>query len=64
MGFALSPFCGVFLGVLSNLDVILLRKRKMVAVLNLFWGCLGSMFLPYGAMGWSVVCVCGISYLM
>ena len=52
--------CGVVFGVLFSFAVILLRKRELVALLN-FCGCLSSVTLPYGVMGWPTVCDWAIS---
>ena len=56
-----SLFCIVALSVLSSLAIIL-RKRELVALLELCCGCLHSVSLPHGVMGWSAVCDCGISW--
>ena len=42
----------------SSFSIILTRKRDLVA-LSCYCKC--SVALPYGAMGWSAVCDCGIS---
>ena len=54
-------FCGVVFGVFPSFAVILLRKRELVALLQLFCCVLCSVTLPYGAMGWPAVCGCAIS---
>ena len=51
-----SLFYGEVLGVLSSLEIILLRKREFAAC-----GHLSSVSLPHGALGWSEVSDCGIS---
>ena len=48
------------LGVLSTLVILLLMKRELVALLYFCCGCLWSVSLHQGAVGWPVVCVCGI----
>ena len=50
------------IGVLSSLAIIMLRKRGLVALLALCCICLFSVFLPYGTVGWPVVCDCGIHW--
>ena len=52
-----SLFYGVVLGVLSSLEIILLRKRVFAA-----YGHLISVSLPHCALGWSGVSDCGISW--
>ena len=52
---------GVVLDVHSGLAIILLRKRMLVALLQLCCGCLCFVPFPHGALGWSVVFDCGIS---
>ena len=47
----MSLFCGVAFGVLSILAIILLRKRKLVALLYLCCSYLYFTSLPYGAAG-------------
>ena len=56
-------FCVVVLGVLSSLAIILPRKRYKCSRLLTFvcCGCMCSVYLLCGAVGWSVVCHCGIS---
>ena len=54
--------CGVILGALSSLATVLLRKKKLVSLLELYCGYLCSVFLHRGAVGWSAVCDCGISW--
>ena len=56
----LSLFCCVLLCVLSSFAIILERKRELVALLLLFYGCLVTVYvlavtLPHAAAGWSVV---------
>ena len=57
----------IVLCVLSSLAIIPLRKREPVALLKLYSCCVAhskcSVFLPHGAVGWSVVCDCSISWL-
>ena len=43
-----SLFCGVILGVLSSLAIILLRQRADCFTLIVLWV---SLSLPYGAVG-------------
>ena len=50
--------------VLSSFSIILKRKRELVTLLLLSYGCLVSkcsVALSRSAMGWSTVCDCGIS---
>ena len=51
--------------VLSSFVIIMTKKRKLVALLLLSFGCLVTVnvlvALPHGAMAWSAVCDCGIS---
>ena len=56
----LSLFCYALLFVHSSFAIILKRKRKLVA-LQMY--CFYKFFaaLPNSAVGWSVVCDCGIS---
>ena len=56
----------VLLCVHSRFAVVLKRKRKLVALLLLFYRSIVAMYkcseaLPQGAVGWSAVCDCGIS---
>ena len=51
---------------ITSFAIILKRKRELVALLLLSYGCLVtvnlfSVTLPNVAMGWSAVCDCGIS---
>ena len=55
-------FCGVVPGIFSSLAIILLRKRELVAILKLCCWCLFSVPRSHGAVGWSAVCDCGISW--
>ena len=60
----LSLFCCALLCVLSSFAIILKRKRELVALLLLSYGCLVTvnvLSLHHGAVGWSAVCDCGIS---
>ena len=61
----LSLFCYALLCVQSSFAIILMRKRKMVAMLLLSYRCLAtvkcSVALPRSAVVWSAVCDCGIS---
>ena len=63
----LSLFCYALLCVHSSFEIILKRKRKLVAllvyniVLQIFCYCKISVALPHGAVGLSAVCDCGIS---
>ena len=67
MGFlCLSLFWHALLCVLSSFAIILERKRELIALLLLSYGCfvtvnILSVALPHGAVGWSTVCDCGIS---
>ena len=60
----LSLFCCALLCVLSSLAIFLKRKRELVALLLLSYGCLVTIDnlicdSYYGAVGWSAVCDCG-----
>ena len=61
-----SMFCFALLCVHSSFAIISLRKRELVALLLLCSEChcryYRSFTLPRGAMGWSVLCDCGISW--
>ena len=60
----MSLFCCALLCVLSSFATMLKRKRELVALLLLSYGCLVSVCsvaLPHGAVGWSAVCNCGSS---
>ena len=54
-GVVSSVFSCVVHGAISSLAII--RKRKLVALLKLYCGCLCFVSLPYGAMSWSTVCM-------
>ena len=41
-----------FLDVLSSLTIILLGKREPVGLLQMCCGCLFSVPLPHGTVGW------------
>ena len=58
-----SMFCCTLLYVHSSFAIILMGKRKLVAMLSLSSCCFfdGCVALPRGAMGPSAVCACGIS---
>ena len=60
----LSLLCCALLCVLSSFAIILKRKRVLVAfafiVLQMSFYCKCSVTLPQGAMGWFMVCDCGI----
>ena len=58
----LSLFCEAILCVHSSLAIILKKKRKLVALLLLSYRCIVTINIPYGAVGWSAVCDCGISW--
>ena len=61
---SLSLFWYALLCVLSSFAIILKRKRELVALLLLSNGCLvtiNDVALTHGAVGWSVLCDCGIS---
>ena len=57
-----SLFCGAVLGVLSSLEIILLRKRELVPLLYFCCGCLYSVTHPRNDVDWSSVCDCDISW--
>ena len=60
----LSVFSCALLCVLSSFAIILKRKRACCfafIVLRVSCYCKCSVNLPHGAVGWSVVCECGIS---
>ena len=57
----LSLFCYVLHCVHSSLAIILKRKRKLVALPQMYCYYKCSMAFPHGAVGWSAVCDCGIS---
>ena len=54
--------------VLSYFAIILLRRREMwllyLIVFLLSCGCISSVALPLGAVGWSVACNCGILVIL
>ena len=54
-----SLFWYAFLCVLSSCAIILTRMKELVALLLLSFGHLVAE-LPCGAVGWSIVCDCGI----
>ena len=56
-------FCCTSLYIDFSFAIILMWKRELVALLGLSTGCLVMVVwhLPYGAMGLSAVCDCGIS---
>ena len=57
-----SMFCCTLLYVHSSIAIMLMGKRELVALLNLYLvSCDGRVALPRGAMGLSAVCDCGIS---
>ena len=56
-----SFFWFALLYVLSSFAIILTRKRELVYLLVLSCYCKCPVALPHGAVGWSSVCVCGIS---
>ena len=60
-----SLFSYDLLYVLSSFAIILTKKRELVTLLLLSFGCLVIVFcpvaLPHGAVGWTVVRDCGIS---
>ena len=56
----LSLFCYALLCVLSSFAIILKRKRELVDLLLLSYGCLVTV-LPHGAAGWFAVWDRGIS---
>ena len=62
----LSVFCFALLCVHSSFAIILMRKRKQIALLLLSYRCFATInvrtvALPNGAMGWFPLCDCGIS---
>ena len=60
----MSLFCCALLCVLSSFEIILRRKRKLIALLLLSYSCLVTVnvvTLPQGVVGWSALCDCGIS---
>ena len=62
----LSLICYALLYDHSSFAIILKRKRKLVALLLLYYRmmscyCKCSVNLPHGAMGWTALCDCGIS---
>ena len=59
-----SLFCCTLLNVRSSFAIILMGKRELVALLSLSSWCLVFVVwvaLPWGAIGLSAVCDCGIS---
>ena len=56
-----SMFCSTLLYVHTSLVIILMGKRKPVALLSVSSCCflIGCVALPRGAMGLSAVCDCG-----
>ena len=61
-----SLFWYVLLHVISSFAIILTRKRDLVALLLLYFGCVVTvnvlcLYLTHGAVGWYAVCDCGIS---
>ena len=54
-----SLFCCTLLFVPSSFAIILMGKRKLVALISLSRDC--CVALSRGAMGLSAVCDCGIS---
>ena len=58
-----SMFCCMLLYVHSSIEIILMGKRELIALLSIFFlvSCDGGVALPHGAMGLSAVCGCGIS---
>ena len=57
-------FWYALLCVLFSFAIILKRKRELIALLFLPNGCLvtiNDVSLTHGAVGWSVLCDCGIS---
>ena len=61
----LSLFCYALICVHSSFATILKRKKKLVflAIIAVLMHCNYKCFvaLPHGALGWSALCVCGIS---
>ena len=60
--YAWSLFCGVIRGALSSLALIFMRKRVPVALLYIVLELAVFCIIPYGAVVWSAVCDCGISW--
>ena len=58
----LHLFCYALLCVHSSFAIILKRMRKII-VLQMYYYSKCSVALPHGALGWSAVCDCGISWL-
>ena len=56
-------FCFGMHYLMSSFAIILTRKIELVALLLLSFECLVTVnvALPYGVVGWSAVCACGIS---
>ena len=52
----LSSFCGVVLGDLSKLAIILLMKRELLALRSSCCACACSVPLPNDALDWFAVC--------
>ena len=63
----LSLFCYALLFVHYRFAIILKRKRKLAPLLLSPYRCIVtlkcSLALPHGAVGWSAVFDCGISWL-
>ena len=57
----MSLFCYALLFVHSSFAIILKRKFAFIC-LQLSCYCKGSMAPPHGALGWSAVCGCDISW--
>ena len=57
-------FHNALLCVLSSFTIILMGKRELVVLLGFIFllSCDFMFALSRGAMGWSAVCDCGISY--
>ena len=62
-----SRFCDTFLCAISSLEIISFRKRGVLNFKCIFSFISVSLFvcvlmsILQGAMGWSVICDCGIS---
>ena len=46
-----SLFCVVVLGALSSYAIVWLRKRELVALPEMFYGCRCSVSLPHNSLG-------------
>ena len=64
----LSLSCYALLCVHFSFAITLKRKRKLVVLLLLSYRCIVTInvlwVLPHGAVGWSAVCDCPISFFL